>query len=186
MDTKSNPSSSRPDGGSSGSQGSQTVGSGIASDVKQQAGEITEQTKTMAREAAQSGQSLAAEQLNEFAEGVRRSAESWDDNQHVWVKQALTSAADGIERFSSTLKDRDLPSLLSEVEDTARRHPALFAAGCALAGFALVRFLKSSSREGSYADSGYGRDYRSSQQPEAMAGASRYSDDGRSGYSPTM
>jgi hypothetical protein len=186
METRSNPSSG-PGGGAPGSQDSQTVGSGIASDVKQQASEMTEQAKTMAREAAQSGQSLAAEQLNEFAEGVRRSAESWDDNQHVWVKQALTSAADGIERFSSTLKDRDLPSLLSDVEDTARRHPALFAAGCALAGFALVRFLKSSSRDTSYAGAGYGRGYRSNrQQPDAMAGASRYSDDGRSGYSPTI
>jgi hypothetical protein len=179
---------SKPDGAPTGSQGSQ-AGSGIADDLKQQAGEITEQAKTMAREAAQSGQSLAADQLNEFADGVRRSADSWDDTQHVWVKQALTSAADGIERFSSTLKDRDLPSLLSEAEGAARRNPALFAAGCAVVGFALVRFLQSSSRRdrpyaGAGADSRRGS--QSGRQPDAMAGASRYSDGPQSGYSSTI
>jgi hypothetical protein len=179
--------SSKSYGAPTGSQG-QAADTGSAGDLKQEASEITEQAKTMARDAAQSGQSLAAEQLNSFADGVRRSAESWDDSQHVWVKQALTSAADGIERFSSTLKDRDLPSLLHEAEDVARRNPALFAAGCAVVGFALVRFLQSSNRDRSYARTGAAsrRDYQSSRQPDAMAGADRYSDGRQSGYSPTI
>lgn len=187
METSSNQ-SSKPYGAPASSQGSQSAGGGIAGDLKQQAGEITEQAKTMAREAVQSGQSLAADQLIEFADGVRRSADSWDDTRHVWVKQALTSAADGIERFSSTLKDRDLPSLLSEAEDAARRHPAVFAAGCAVVGFALVRFLQSSGRDRSYAGAGAGsgRDSQSGGQPDAMAGASRYSDGRQSGYSSTI
>lgn len=186
METSSNQ-SSKQYGAPANSQGSQAAGGGIAGDLKQQAGEITEQAKTMAREAVQSGQSLAAEQLNEFADGVRRSAESWDDTQHVWVKQALTSAADGIQRFSSTLQGRDLPSLLSEAEDAARRHPAVFAAGCAVVGFALVRFLQSSSR-GRYAGAGAGSrsDSQSVRQPDGMAGASRYSDGRQSGYSSSI
>jgi hypothetical protein len=186
METNSNQ-SSMPDGSPSGSSSNQGLGSGLTEDVKQQAGELTEQAKSMARDAVQSSQSLAAEQLNEFADGVRRSAESWDDNQHVWVKQALTSAADGIERFSSTLKERDLPSLLGDVENVARRNPALFAAGCAVVGFALVRFLKSSSRDTSYtgaaADSS--GDYQATRQSGAMGG-SRYSDGRQSGYSSTI
>ncbi len=187
METTANQ-SSKPGGASTGPQGSQAAGSGIAGELKQQAGEITEQAKTMAREAAQSGQSLAADQLNEFADGVRRSAESWDDTQHVWVKQALSSAADGIERFSSTLKDRDLPSLLSEAEGVARRNPALFAAGCAVVGFALVRFLQSSNRDRSYAGTGAEsrRGSQSGRQPDAMAGAGRYSEGRQSGYSSTI
>ncbi len=186
MDTSSPNQSSKPDAAPTGSQ---AAGSGIAGDIKQQAGEITEQAKTTAREAVQSGQSLAADQLNEFADGVRRSAETWDDTQHVWVKQALTSAADGIERFSSTLKDRDLPSLLGEVEGIARRNPALFAAGCGVVGFALVRFLQSSSRDRSYAgaEAGSRRESQSARQPDAMAaGAGRYSDGRQSGYASTI
>jgi hypothetical protein len=186
MATTSNQSST-PDGASTGSQGGQAAGN-IAADLKQQAGQLTEQAKTMAREKVQSGQSLAAEQLNEFADGVRRSAESWDDNQHVWVKQALTSAADGIEQFSSTLKDRDLPSLLSEVENVARRNPALFAAGCAVAGFALVRFLKSSSRDTAYDRAGgeSSSGYQSRREQDGM-GTGRYSDGRQSGgYSSTI
>jgi hypothetical protein len=67
------------------------------------------------------------------------------------VKQGLSTAADSLERFSSTLRDRDLGDLMSEAESAARRHPVVFATACAVAGFALVRFLKSSGpREGAY------------------------------------
>jgi hypothetical protein len=133
-----------------GSQTGTTVGGGLAKDVKQQASEITEQAKAKAREAAHSGQTAAADQLEHLALGVRRSAENFDDEQ-AWVKQGLSTAAESLERFSSTLRERDLGDLMHDAEDAARRHPVVFATACAFAGFALVRFLKSSRRDTSYA-----------------------------------
>jgi hypothetical protein len=143
------------------SDGSQTgaVGSELAKDLKQQAGEFTEQAKAKAWDAAHSGQSAAADQLQHLAQGVRRSADNFNDEQ-AWVKQGLSTAADSLERFSSTLRERDLGDLMSEAEGAARRHPVVFATACAVAGFALVRFLKSSGhREGAYSGvdrGGYG------------------------------
>lgn len=120
------------------------AGSGLAGDLKQQAGDIAEQAKAKAKETAQSGQTIAADQLEHLAQGVRRSAENFDEEQ-AWVRQGLSSAATSLERFSSTLRDRDLTELVHDAEDTARRHPVMFATACAVAGFALVRFLKSSA-----------------------------------------
>jgi hypothetical protein len=157
-----------------GSQTDTTVGSGLATDLKQQAGEITEQAKAKAREAAHSGQSAAADQLEHLAQGVRRSAENFDDEQ-AWVKQGLSTAAESLERFSSTLRDRDLGDLMSEAEGVARRHPVVFAAACAFAGFALVRFLKSSGRhDEAYSGAGIG-EYGSRARYGSMSGMERAS-----------
>jgi hypothetical protein len=127
-------------------QGNAAVASDLASDLKHHAGEITEQAKAKAKDVAHSGQAAAADQLQHLAEGVRRSADNFDEEQ-AWIKQGLSTAAESLERFSSTLRDRDLGDLMHEAEDAARRHPVIFAAACAAAGFALVRFLKSSSRD---------------------------------------
>lgn len=172
----------------SGSSGvSRSVADG---ELKEQAGQIKDQAKSMAREAAHSGQTAAAEHLSQFAQGVRRSADSWDDGQHAWVKQSLATAADQIDQFSSTLRERDLSSLVDEAEMAARRHPALFALGCAVAGFALVRFLKSSGKEspehyagqrsGEYESAGYRSDGRSG---DHQSGG--YGSQSAGGYSPT-
>lgn len=132
-----------------------TVGSGLAGDLKQQASDIAEQAKAKAKETAHSGQTMAADQLEHLAQGVRRSADNFDDEQ-AWVRQGLSSAAASLERFSSTLRDRDLDELMHDAEDAARRHPVIFATACAVAGFALVRFLKSSG----HADAGVGTSER--------------------------
>jgi hypothetical protein len=132
-----------------------TMGSNLAGDLKQQAGDIAEQAKAKAKETAHSGQTRAADQLEHLAQGVRRSADNFDDEQ-AWVRQGLSSAAASLERFSSTLRNRDLNELMHDAEDTARRHPVMFATACAVAGFALVRFLKSSG----HADAGLGTSER--------------------------
>jgi hypothetical protein len=106
-----------------------------------------EKARTLGREAEQVGKTVAAEQLGALAGGIRKSAEGWDDQRHAWVKQYLGDAADGLDRFSSTLREKNLGAFLTDAEALARRHPAMFAACCAAAGFALTRFLKSGKRD---------------------------------------
>ena len=130
-----------------GSESGAPIGSGLANDLRNQAGEITEQAKVKAKEAAHSGQTMAADQLHHLAEGVRRSVDNFDEEQ-AWIKQGLSTAAESLDRFSATLRERDLEDLMHDAEDTARRHPVVFATACAVAGFALVRFLKSSQSDG--------------------------------------
>jgi hypothetical protein len=100
-----------------------------------------------AREAGHIGKTVAAEELGALAGGIRRSAAEWDGERHAWVKRYLGNAADGLDRFSATLRERDLGTFVADAEAIARRHPALFVACCAAAGFALTRFLRSGGRE---------------------------------------
>src|SRR5205814_1093360 len=53
-------------------------------------------------------------------------------------------AADGMERVAESLQKRDLDGVIAEVQEFARRSPALFVGGAVTAGFVLARFLKSS------------------------------------------
>jgi len=106
-----------------------------------------EKARDIAHEAGHVGKTVAAEELGALAGGIRRSAAEWDDQRHAWVKQYLGNAADGLDRFSDTLRERDLGAFIADAEGIARRHPAVFAACCAAAGFALTRFLKSGKRE---------------------------------------
>lgn len=151
----------------------------LASDIKQEATDIKEQAKVKAREAARSGQSVAADQLHQFAEGVRKSADSWDDSQYGWVRQGLSSTAESLDRFSSSLRERDIADLAGEMELAVRRHPALFIGACAVAGFALVRFLKSSGRDMRHDRSDYAseRMYRSDPMDRPTPGADSTSQD---------
>ena len=124
------------------------AGAELTQDLKRDAGDLAEHAKARARDAARSGQTVAAEQLHDLAEGMRRSAGSWDDDRHAWVKQGIGTAAESLDRLSSTLRERDVGELAGEVEAAARRHPLVFVGACALAGFMLVRFLKSTGQPG--------------------------------------
>jgi len=46
---------------------------------------------------------------------------------------------------ADALRERDPRELVAEVEDLARRQPALFFGGAVILGFAALRFLKSAS-----------------------------------------
>ena len=56
-------------------------------------------------------------------------------------------AADSIEQAADALRRRSIPELLSTGRQLARQQPAVFFGSAILAGFALSRFLKSSTAE---------------------------------------
>jgi hypothetical protein len=58
----------------------------------------------------------------------------------------VRDAAERVRDLSNTIEERDLRELLRNATDTARANPVTFFAGAVLAGFAISRFLKSSTR----------------------------------------
>ncbi len=60
--------------------------------------------------------------------------------------QVLNGLAGGVATVSDSLRGRTLGDLLADAQDYARRHPGTFAVGAAIAGFALARFISSSSQ----------------------------------------
>jgi len=113
--------------------------------VKEQAGAVFNDAKEMARGKLAEQQQTAASSLGSFAQALRKSAQEMQgDGQQAGIARIAQTAADGLERFSGTLRNKDLDSMLRDAESLARRQPVLFFGAAVAAGFLAVRFLKSS------------------------------------------
>lgn len=119
--------------------------------VKEKVSDLTEGAKELVSGAGEKLKAAAEDQKNagaDFISGVagavRRAASEFDDQ----IPQAgdyMRRAAAQIDSASDALRRRDLSDLLGGVQDFARRQPTAFLGATALAGFALVRFLKSAT-----------------------------------------
>jgi gas vesicle protein len=134
--------------------------------LKQHASDATDRAMELASDAGAKLKSTAEEQKNsgadfvsDFAGAVRRAASEFDQ-QIPQAGQYIRRAAEQIDSASEALRRRDLNQLLGDVQDFARRQPTAFLGGAVLAGFALVRFLKSAAPTPSAVaqDRGYAQD----------------------------
>jgi hypothetical protein len=119
--------------------------------VKEQAAELTDSAKGLASDASEKLRSsvetqktAGADYISGLAGSVRRAAGEFDQE----IPQAanyIRGAAEAIDDFSDALRRRDLSQLVRDVQDFARRQPSAFLGATLVAGFAVVRFLKSST-----------------------------------------
>ena len=75
----------------------------------------------------------------------RRAANEFGDVPQA--AQYIRLAADQIDSVSDAFRRRDLNQLVSDVQDFARRQPTAFLGMAVLAGFGVVRFLKTSAND---------------------------------------
>lgn len=127
--------------------------------VKDQASQLTESAKGLASEAGDKLRSAVEDQKNAGADyvsgvasSIRRAAGEFDEIPQVG--QYIRRAAEQVESVSEALRRRDLNELVGEVQDFARRQPTAFLGATVLAGFALMRFLKSSTAASSHSGAG--------------------------------
>lgn len=85
----------------------------------------------------------AASTLGSFAGALRKAGRESDG-----AGQIAEWAAQGLERASSTLRSKDLSSMVREVESFARTQPVAFFLAAAAAGFLATRFLKAGAQDG--------------------------------------
>jgi hypothetical protein len=78
------------------------------------------------------------------AGAVRRAANEFDKDVPQ-AAQYIRLAADQIGTVSDAFRRRDLNQLVADVQGFARRQPTAFLGAAVLAGFAAVRFLKTST-----------------------------------------
>jgi hypothetical protein len=78
------------------------------------------------------------------AGALREAAQRRDDGDGL--ARLGTSAADGLERLSSALRNKDVGTMLRDVESFARQQPVAFFGLALAAGFLAVRFVKSGER----------------------------------------
>jgi len=119
--------------------------------VKQQASELTESARNLASDAGDKLRNAAEDQKNAGADfvggiaGAIRRAASEFDQQIPQAGQYIRRAAEQVDSAAEALRRRDLTELVGGIQDFARRQPTAFLGATVLAGFALTRFLKSST-----------------------------------------
>lgn len=130
--------------------------SGLTSGGRQPPGSYTddnsgEANKGLVSQASEAMMNTAEQQkaagaafVSGMAGAVRRAAGEFD-GQLPQAASYIRYAADQLDTVSDSFRRRDIGQLVSDVQSMARRQPALFLGATFLAGFAAVRFLKSSS-----------------------------------------
>ncbi len=86
----------------------------------------------------------ATDGIGSVAQAVRQSTQQLRDGQHDTIAQYVDQAAAQLERFSTTLREKNVSELLDEAQRFARRNPALFIGGAFAVGLMSARFFKSS------------------------------------------
>ncbi len=84
----------------------------------------------------------AAGSLGSFAGALRKAARESDGGGQAPTTKMAEWAADGLERISTTLRNKDMGGMLREAESFARSQPVAFFFAAAAAGFLATRFLK--------------------------------------------
>ena len=116
-----------------------------AAEMKAGARDVAENVKEQVRSSAARQKDAAAQQMEGWAHALKSASDDLDSRGQGsaagWVRQA----ADGLERASGTVRERDVDDLIGTVEDFARRQPVAFLGGAVAAGFGLARLMKSSA-----------------------------------------
>ena len=130
----------------SGNLGQETVDAAkaLAQEVTSQAKELASNVTDELSTSAKAGVERGSDVMRGFARAMHTAARELD-SQSSASAQRVHRAANQIESFSDSIRDRSIGELLSAASDMARRQPTAFVTGAVIAGFALSRFLKSSS-----------------------------------------
>jgi hypothetical protein len=86
-----------------------------------------------------------AQSVADVATSLRDTGATFEDRPHI--KAFVDSAADGLEQFADSIRDRSFGELYDDVEVIMRRRPATVAAASLAAGFLFARFLKASAEQ---------------------------------------
>jgi hypothetical protein len=125
-------------------QGAQQDMSAAAADIKSSAREATGHLADQTRDFAEEQKAAGADNMARLGRAVHGAADQLG-RELPQAARFIHSAADTMQGASSNLRERSVEDLVGSFRDFARRQPAAAFAGSVLAGFALARFLKSSS-----------------------------------------
>ena len=110
----------------------------------QGARDVATQAQSQARNRIERGKQDAATTLSSVATSLLQSGLNLRDDQQEMAGEYVERAARQIERAANYVQNADLREVVTEVEDFARRRPALFIGSAFAAGLLAARFLKTS------------------------------------------
>jgi gas vesicle protein len=129
--------------------------------VKDRASDFVDAAKGMAGsasdklyEAVDDQKQTGADYIGRIAETIRRAGREVE-KEIPFVGPYVRQAASQVDQISETVRNGDVSDLMTTVQDFARRQPMAFLGITTLAGFAAVRFIKSSSTTSSSSTHSY-------------------------------
>jgi sirohydrochlorin ferrochelatase len=159
-------------------------------EVKNQVVDQAKNTFQQARERASSslGESKGqfADQIGAVAEALRRTTEHLRSEDQPRIAGLTETLARQVDQVSNYLRNKDAAAMRNDLENVARRQPAIMIGGALVLGLIGARFLKSSERRRERrwsGERGYGREvgYGRSRMGETEVG--RHMPSGTGGYS---
>ncbi|MER8806048.1 hypothetical protein [Mesorhizobium australicum] len=122
-----------------------TAAASVSTDAKNYAGSVASDAAGAFKEAVESNKTAGADAIANIAHSVKEAADGIE-TQSPQVAGMVRSAAEGVERISSDIRDRNVGELLDSVTKFAQRQPAAFFGVGILAGVVLTRIMRSSDR----------------------------------------
>jgi len=113
-----------------------------ASKAKEAAADLGATANRKLQGVMQDQKNAGADYIQCIAEAIHRAAGEFD-RETPKAAQYIRQAGSQVENLAATVREREPRELVQDLEDFARRRPAIFFGGAMLAGFAALRFLKS-------------------------------------------
>lgn len=133
--------------GSSSASSEADSGSGMSEKAREAAEQVKEETKTKSRQFLTTQKNQAAEAMGGIADALQRTARSLEEQKHNVTANYIDQASRTIFQVSENLRDRNADDLMKSLRSFAESQKGLLFGSAILAGFALSRFLKSSSHQ---------------------------------------
>ena len=144
-EARMDPGVERPHGGAaSGSSGVAHEAAGMA---RERASSMWNDAKETTRTKLNEQKDVAAQGIGDVAQALRDAARRHEGD---GVARLTSSAADGLERVSGALRNRDVNAMLRDMNGFAREQPVAFFGLAVAAGFLAVRLLRDSSSSSSH------------------------------------
>lgn len=129
---------------SNAADATKTAAQNVASQVSSHAAAAASTVRDAAVEQMDHARDALGDSGDRLAETLRRAAD--EPAEGSMQARVLSAVAGGVSSAADTLRSRSVSEIAADVRDLARRNPAAFAAGAAVAGFVLARFLRATVR----------------------------------------
>lgn len=121
-------------------------GNSVAEQARGLKEEAKDRASSTAKEQMDTRSTQAGEQMQKVAETMRQSSNQLREQAGETPAKVNDAVAEKVEQLSTYLTNANADTMLSDLENVARRRPWLVAGAATVLGFALSRFLKASGR----------------------------------------
>ena len=116
----------------------------VTDKTKETIGQVADTTKQQ----ADNQRERLATGIHQMAESLRQTGEVLSEHDQTLAGDYTRKAATHVERVAGYIRESSIDQIVGDVEDFARREPALMLGGAFVVGFLAARFLKAGGRSG--------------------------------------